>query len=382
MGKREARIGVWKYTEQSFGLFIRSLRQKKEETLVRYIGVDLHKTNDKVCFVNEDNTFKLETFPLSKAGIGHFTKQLKKDDALAVEVTQNIYYFYDQVKAFVGRVVLVDTYRFSVIAKSKKKTDKADARALARFLKLDHLPEVPVPSERVRQLRHLLQARETLVGVRTKLKNLGQAALTRNGIALPRSAFASRVARQRLQKRDDLSAADVFILTAALRQIEELDQEIERLEDEIVRLGKTLKGIKRLLQLHGMNLLSAISLLAEIGSIEQFETSKQLVAYSGLATSVRQSNETVRQGHITKQGRKRLRTVAIRAVLSMVNRTNTPLMSFYQKKKREKGSGKAICATARKLLTIVFVMLKKELDYWYLEDRLYNRKMRMLNAAA
>jgi hypothetical protein len=60
----------------------------------------------------------------------------------------------------------------------------------------------------------------------------------------------------------------------------------------------------------------------------------------------------------------------------------TPLMGFYQKKKREKGSGKAICATARKLLTIIFVMLKKELDYWYLEDCLYNRKLRALNAAA
>lgn len=348
---------------------------------MRYIGVDLHKTNFVVCFFNEDDTSQIETFPLSKAGIKRFIEQLKKDDAVAVEVTQNIYYFYDQIKAAVSRVVLVDTYRFSVIAKSKKKTDKADALALARFLKLGHLPQVPVPSERIRQLRHLLQARETLVGMRTKCKNLGHAALTRNGIALSRSAFASRIAREKLVKRDDLSAADRVILETVIRQITELDAEVEKLEAEIVRLGKNLKGIRRLLGLHGMNLLSAISLLAEIGSIELFETSKQLVAYSGLATSVRQSNETTRQGHITKQGRKRLRTVAIRAVLSMVNKTTSPLMSFYQKKKREKGSGKAICATARKLLTIIFVMLKKELDYWYLEERLYNRKLRLLNAA-
>jgi len=348
---------------------------------VRHIGVDLHKTNFVVCFLNEDESSHLETFPLSKAGIKRFCEQLKKDDAVAVEVTQNIYYFYDQIKAEVSRVVLVDTYRFSIIAKSKKKTDKADALALARFLKLDHLPEVPVPAERVRQLRHLLQARETLVGIRTKLKNLGHAALTRNGIALSRAAFATVVARERLLKRDDLQSADRIILETAIRQIGELDAEVERLEAEIVRLGKNLKGIRRLLGLHGMNLLSAISLLAEIGSIEQFETSKQLVAYSGLATSVRQSNETTRQGHITKQGRKRLRTVAIRAVLSMVSRTKTPLMDFYQRKKREKGSGKAICATARKLLTIIFVLLKKELDYWYLEERLYNRKLRLLNAA-
>jgi len=59
----------------------------------------------------------------------------------------------------------------------------------------------------------------------------------------------------------------------------------------------------------------------------------------------------------------------MRAVLSMVNKSSSPLMDFYQKKKREKGSDKAICATARKLLTIIFVMLKKELDYWYLEER-------------
>jgi hypothetical protein len=52
------------------------------------------------------------------------------------------------------------------------------------------------------------------------------------------------------------------------------------------------------------------------------------------------------------------------------------------RKKREKGAGKALCAVARKILTLVFVMLKKQLDYWYLEDRLYNQKLRALQAAA
>jgi transposase len=349
---------------------------------MRYIGVDLHKTNFVVCFMSESETTHLETYPLTKTGIARFITDLEAEDELAVEVTANIYYFYDQVKAHVARIVLVDTYRFSVIATSKKKTDKADAQALARFLKLNHLPEVPVPSEKTRQLRHLLQARETLVGMRTKLKNMGHGALTRNGIALPRSAFASGVSRARLAKRDDLAPADAVIMGSVLRQIAELDGEVAVLEAEIIRVGKTLAGLKRLLQLHGMNLVSAISLLAEIGDIHQFENSKQLAAYAGLATSTRQSNETTRHGKITKQGRKRLRTVAIRAVLSMVNRTDTPLMDFYRKKKGEKGSGKAICATARKLLTIIFVMLKKDLDYWYLEDRLYNRKLRALDAAA
>lgn len=349
---------------------------------MRHVGVDLHKTNFVVCFLSEDETTCLETYPLTKVGITRFVSQLNREDEVAVEVTQNIYYFYDKIKACVSRVVLVDTYRFAVIAKSKKKTDKADAHALARFLKLGYLPEVSVPSERIRRLRQLLEARETFVSMRTKLKNMGHAALSRNGIALSRSAFASAVSRERLAQRDDLAAVDMLILEATLRQITELNKEVERLEAEIIKVGKTLAGVERLLQLHGMNLLSAISLMAEVGDIEQFETSKQFTAYAGLVTSTRQSSETTRHGKITKQGRKRLRTVAIRAVLAMVSRTDTPLMQFYQKKKREKGSGKAICATARKLLTIIFVMLKKGLDYWYLEDRLYNRKLRALNAAA
>jgi transposase len=349
---------------------------------MRHIGVDLHKTNFVVCFLAADDTQSIETYPLTRDGLARFQRRLRKADALAVEATQNVHYFYDQVKAHVSRVAVVDTYRFGVVAKSKKKTDKADAAALARFLKLGWLPEVPVPSEQVRCLRQLLQARETLVSMRTKLKNMAHAALSRNGIALTRATFASAASRARLMGRDDLPDSDLLVLRAALRQIKQLDAEIKSVEEEVVRRGKSLRGVSRLLQVHGLNLLSAISLLAEVGDIELFDTSKQLVSYAGLATSTRQSSETTRHGGITKRGRKRLRTVCIQAVLAMVNRTDTPLMSFYQKKKREKGAGKAICATARKLLTIIFVLLKKELDYWYLEDRLYNRKLRALNAAA
>jgi transposase len=349
---------------------------------MKHIGVDLHKTNFVACFIEADDTRHLETYPLTRDGLTRFVGQLDAADEVAVEATQNVHYFYDQVKAHVSRVAVVDTYRFGVIAKSKQKTDKADASAPARFLKLGWLPEVPVPSEQVRTLRQLLHARATLVSMRTKLKNMAHAAFSRNGIALTRAAFASRSSRARLAKRDDLPAADLLVRRAALRQIEQLDSEINGVEEEVVRRGKSLRGVSRLLQVHGLNLLSAISLLAEVGDITLFETSKQLVSYAGLATSTKQSSETTRHGGITKRGRKRLRTVCIQAVPAMVNRTQTPLMEFDQKKKREKGAGKAICATARKLLTIIFVLLKKELDYWYLEDRLYNRKLRALNAAA
>jgi transposase len=264
---------------------------------VRFIGVDLHKTNFVVCFIEADDAQQIETYPLTRDGLARFTRQLNAQDEVAVEATQNVHYFYDQVRAHVSRVAVVDTYRFGVVAKSKKKTDKADAAALARFLKLGWLPEVPVPSEQVKTLRQLLQARETLVSMRTKLKNMAHAAFSRNGIALTRAAFASRSSRARLMSRDGLPAADLLVLRACLRQVEQLDAEVKGMEEDVMRRGKTLGGVRRLLQVHGLNLLSAISLLAEVGDISLFDTSKQLVSY---------------------------------AVLAMVNRTETTLMSFYR----------------------------------------------------
>ncbi len=97
-------------------------------------------------------------------------------------------------------MVVVDTYRFAVIARSKKKTDKKDAGMLARFLKLGWLPEVPVPSEQVEQLRHLFQARESLVRMATQLKNMAHAALVRSGYAMKRSAFSSPRTRGQVAK--------------------------------------------------------------------------------------------------------------------------------------------------------------------------------------
>ena len=82
----------------------------------------------------------------------------------------------------------------------------------------------------------------------------------------------------RLASRDDLPAADRLVLDVALRQLARLDAEVQAVEEGVIKRGKTLRGVSRLSQAHGLNLLSAISLLAEVGDIALFGTSKQLVS--------------------------------------------------------------------------------------------------------
>lgn len=184
---------------------------------MRHLGVDLPKTNFVACFLAADDTQSIETYPLTRDGLSRFKRRRRKMDEVAVEATQNVHSFDDQIKTHVSRVAVVDTYRFGVVAKSKKKRDKADASALARFLKVGWLPEVAGASEQVRTLRQLLQASETLVSMRTKLKNMAHAAFSRNGGALTRSACAARVSRARLASRDDLPTADLLVLRACDR---------------------------------------------------------------------------------------------------------------------------------------------------------------------
>lgn len=94
---------------------------------MRYIGVDLHKTNLVVCFLPARGPQRIATFSLAGEGLAAFRRQLRADDEVAVEVGQNTHYFQEQIQDRVKRVVLVDPHRFAVISRSKKKTDRHDA---------------------------------------------------------------------------------------------------------------------------------------------------------------------------------------------------------------------------------------------------------------
>lgn len=372
-------MGVWRYAAAVSPSERRDFPRRME---LRHIGVDLGKTAFTACFLDSDDGHRLTAFPMTAEGLAAFRAQVRPDDRVAAEIGPSAYFFHDQVRPAVAELALVSPRQFAVIATSTKKTDKQDARVLARFLKLDCLPRVWVPEPPVRELRQLFAAREALVRMTTQLKNLGHAALLRNGLGRGRGAFASLDGRRRLASLADLPDGDRLIVEVVVRQLDQFEREIAEMERAIVRRGRNLPGLKRLLQVRGLGLVAAIGVLVEVGDVARFATAKQLGAYAGLATTVRQSGATERHGHITKEGRVRLRGFLVQAVLALArDRSSTPLGEFYALKKREKGAGKAICATARKLLTVIHAMLSKDRDYWFLEERLYQRKLRQLRAA-
>src|SRR5215469_5397594 len=131
--------------------------------------------------------WKLEDLPM-------FVKKLRSTDELAVEVTGNTRLFHDAVAPHVARVAAVDPNQFRVISHSVKKTDPNDARNLALYLSKGLLPEVRMKEKTQAQIASLTQTRDTLVKLRTALKNKVNNILAAHGISLAKEALSSEKA--------------------------------------------------------------------------------------------------------------------------------------------------------------------------------------------
>jgi len=112
----------------------------------------------------------------------------------------------------------------------------------------------------------------------------------------------------------------------------------------------------------GIGYFSALLIYAEIGDIKRFPNSKKLCSYAGLVPSIRQSGNKVITGKITKEGNKLLRWVLVQCAFVAI-RNDERFRNFYERLKQRKGSQKAIVATARKLLTVVYAVLRDRKPY-------------------
>ncbi len=300
--------------------------------------------------------WKLEDLP-------RFVKKLRPSDEIAVEVTGNTRLFRDTVTPYVKRVVAVDPNQFQVISHSVKKTDPNDARNLALYLEKDLLPEVRMKDKTQAQLASLTQTRDTLVKVRTALKNKINNILSAHGINLDREALSSEKKLNEVlaMKFDAMVKIELEVLVEEIRS---LNQKVARLEKTIAGEGSKLKGYRNVTSIKGIGPLSGSILLSVIGDIDDFDDEGKLAAYFGIVPRISNSNETERTGRITKRGSKLGRTALVQCAL-IAQRYSPYLKRYYEKIKARRGTGKAIIALARKLLGIIYRTLKNK---WVFQD--------------
>jgi transposase len=285
-------------------------------------------------------------------------EHLSQTDQVVLEAPTNAWTLYDQLAPLVQEVKIAHPLLTKLISSTRVKTDTRDTLHLARLLAAGLIPEVWVPPPPVRELRVLVAHRQRLVRQRTQAATRLHSVLHTHQLVPPVGRLGSPAQQawwdeldvptlERVRVQQDLT-----ILQTVERLISTVDAELSRLSTQ--EPWKELMPF--LMQLPGVAVVTAMTVLAAIGDITRFPSAKKLVGYSGLGASVHASGQTYHTGSITKQGRRELRTVLVEAAWSAVDH-HPYWHDEFARLVPSLGKGKAIVAIARKLLVVVWHVL-------------------------
>lgn len=307
------------------------------------IGVDVSKGKFDAALMSVQGKYRSKVFDNTASGFEEFLGWIdahvehgRSNAQVCMEATGAYhealanFLFDSQVKVFVVNPLRVK--RFVESEGLRNKTDKGDAKALARFALHNELDAWEAPSTSVRELQALVIRLESLQAMR-------QAELNRLEVAHP-------------------SVCDsIATVVAALEaQIQTVRQLISKTIDD----DPDLKQRRDLLEtIPGLGATTIPSLLAYIGKPERFRTVKALIAYAGLTPAVRQSGSSLdkRQG-LHPVGHSALRKALFYPAMT-AGRYNPVVAAFWQRLKAQNKPGKVILvACMHKLLAIAYGVLK------------------------
>jgi len=347
----------------------------------RAIGLDVHRDFCVIAICEDGKIRSGGRVPSTPEGLATLAESLVASDRVALEVTGSCWEVARILEPHVDRVIVVSPDDTG-IAQARAKTDRLDARALARLLWAGELEAVWMPDERCRVLRRRLARREQLVRSRTRAKNEIHAVLHRRLMGKPPCADLFGVKGRAWLAGLELPMEERESVDAGMRHVEFLDSEIAAVARLIAQQALSWPEIRRLMTVPGVNLVCAASFMAAIGDPRRFLSSRNLVAYLGLDPKVRQSGEApARSGRISKRGSASARWALVEAAWTAVLQPG-PLHAFYERTKGRRGHGKAIVATARKLAILFWCMLTRGQDYAHQQPSLTRKKLRQLEITA
>jgi transposase len=263
-----------------------------------------------------------------------------------------------------------------------RETDRLDARTLAKLLAAGFLPAVWIGDERTRLLRRLVSRHAHLVRQRPQAKNQIHAVLQRTLKGRPPASDLFGKRGRAWLDSQDLPADERETVQAALRHVEFLDGELRLVDRSIAEQILAWPEFRRIMTIPGMGAMAAAGVMAAIGDISRFPTSRHLVGYLGLDARVRQSGSApARHGRISKQGSSEARHLLVEAAWSAV-RTPGPLRAFGERIRARRGANIATVAVARKLAVLIWHLLTRGEDYAFARPSLVRQKVRLLELAA
>jgi len=257
---------------------------------------------------------------------------------------------------------VLDARKLRVIAESVAKCDAIDTRVLNQLSRANlQLPVCYMPDDEEFALREHLRARGDLVRMRTMLKNRVHALLHRRGILTPEQGLFSQDGRKFLDQLqlDDAGRTIAKHYLTALDLFDELIADSDRDLRQVMHRPRWAKPAALLQTMPGIGLITALTILAELGDLKRFKSRSAVANYAGLVPVIRDSNSKHYSGGITHRGSSHLRHVLAEAAWTAVKRV--PLyQALFARIAERRGKQVAIVAVARRMLEDSVRMLWKQ----------------------
>jgi len=289
-------------------------------------------------------------------------------------MSTNSFELYDEISPFVHSMILVHPPHVDLIARAQVKTDKKSAFTLARLHAVGLLSSVWVPPQEVRDHRALVSQRTKMVRLSTQAKNRLHSVLHRHHLPLPEEGGLFDPLNRDWWLSLDLSSIEHIRIQSDLDTLDFAQTQIAHLEEAILLVAIHDERVLFLIQLPGVGLITAITLLAAIGDEGRFPTAKHLVGYSGLGCRVHDSGLTHWAGRITKAGRRDIRAAMVEAAHTAC-RVHPHWKTELARLEPRLGHNKAIVAVARKLLVAVWHVLNERCADRFADPEMIARKL-------
>jgi transposase len=285
-----------------------------------FIGLDVHKETIAVAYVAEER--EAEVLSLGTIGTrqGDIDKLIRRLQAKGKPL--HLVYEAGPCGDWWSRSLTKKGLQCWVVAPAqipkkagdRVKTDRRDALPLARLLRSGDLPPIYVPGVEDEAIRDLVRAREDVLRDSKAAKVRLKAFLLRQDLRYEgRATWGPAHLRWRAQVVCPTPAQQI-VFQESVRAVSEQTERLQRLEAELqtqVQTWRWAPVVAALQALRGVQVIAAVTLIAELGDLTRFENPKQLMSYVGLIPSEHTTGAHRRQGRITKTGNSHARRALI-----------------------------------------------------------------------
>lgn len=339
-----------------------------------YVGLDVHHKS----WVVSIHTGKIfhDTFvqdPKSELLINYLNRNFPGGTYHSVyEAGFSGFWIHEQLKAGGIENIVINPADVPTTNKERdRKTDKVDSLKLSKSLRSGELEGIYIHDRNNYEDRTLLRARESLVKDQTRIKNRIKGLMKFFGIEITKEQVKTHWSRRFIELLENVEILSRGAKVALDMYLEQLKSQRKILCDttrEIRKLStkdEYKENVKYLTSIPGINILSAMTLITEIGEINRFKNLDKFLSYIGLIPSEHSSGEKVNRRYMTRRGNSSLRKIIVESSWTAVRKDPGLLMSFNNICQRYKKS-RAIITIARKYASRIMHVLKQQEEYKFL----------------